>query len=92
METQNRPPGTFAPTFDAVADVCRLLQIAIQRCEDAQSQGADRYVEEAVADLAEALSDHVVALALAHERDLLEAEQSGRAEYERRAEHPLRAA
>ena len=53
---------------------------------------ADRHMQDALAELEDALSDHLAAIETAADDDKTDAEESGEAERERRAYHPMRAA
>ena len=66
-----------------------MLKIARHLARVAQGP-ADRHMQDALAELEDALSDHLAAIETAADDDRADAEASGEAERQRRAYHPLR--
>jgi hypothetical protein len=85
------PQDIITLTGDYESRIAQLLQLARQQARLAQ-RGAGPRLEDALTELEDALSDHLGALDRAIEDDNADAEASGRADRERDAWHPLRAA
>jgi hypothetical protein len=91
MQVRNNVPETFTLTGDYENRVAELLRIAQHEARLAQGVAAPR-MQDALTDLEDALSDQLAALDNAAEDDKADAENTGEAERERQAWHPLRAA
>jgi len=91
MQAQSIVPDTFTLSGDPECRVAQLLRLAQHQARVAQASTGPR-MQDALADLDDALSDQLAALDNAAGDDLADAEASGEAERERRSYHPLRAA
>jgi hypothetical protein len=91
MDTHQSVPDTFTLSGDNVSRVIQLLRLA-QRHSRLDQVMVGPHLQSALTDLEDALSDQIAALDNAAQDDLADAEESGAAERERRAWHPLRAA
>ena len=91
MDTHQSVPDTFTLSGDNVSRVIQLLRLA-QRHSRLDQVMVGQHLQSALTDLEDALSDQIAALDNAAQDDLADAEESGAAERERRAWHPLRAA
>jgi hypothetical protein len=90
METQSTVPETFSLSGDYQHRIVQLLRIARHTSRAAQAS-ADRHMQDALTELEDALSAHIVGLENAKQDDIAEAEFTGELERERQANHPLRA-
>ena len=91
MDYHSQVPDTFTFSGDCERRLVQVLEIARHLARAAQGP-ADRHMEDALAELEDALSDHLAAIETAADDDRADAEESGEAERERRAYYPLRAA
>ena len=91
MGTHQIVPDTFTLSGDNVNRITQLLRLAQRHARLDQVMVGPR-LQDALTDLEDALSDQIAALDNAAQDDLADAEDSGAAERERRAWHPLRAA
>ena len=91
MGTHRIVPDTFTLSGDNVNRITQLLRLAQRHARLDQVMVGPR-LQDALTDLEDALSDQIAALDNAAQDDLADAEDSGAAERERRAWHPLRAA
>ena len=91
MSTQIDVPTSFTLTGDYEHRVLEALRVAQHQVRLAQDGAAPR-MQDALVGLEDALSDQIAWLENAAEDDKADAEESGEAERERRAYHPLRAA
>jgi hypothetical protein len=91
MDYHAQAPDTFALSGDYEQRLIQVLKIAGHLARVAQGP-ADRHMQDALAKLEDALSDHLAALETAADDDKTDAEDSGEAERECRAYDPLRAA
>ena len=91
MGTHQTVPDTFTLSGDNVNRITQLLRLAQRHARLDQVMVGPR-LQDALTDLEDALSDQIAALDNAAQDDLADAEDSGAAERERRAWHPLRAA
>ena len=91
MGTHQTVPDTFTLSGDNVNRITQLLRLAQRHARLDQVMVGPR-LQDALTDLEDALSDQIAALDNAAQDDLADAEESGAAERERRAWHPLRAA
>jgi hypothetical protein len=91
MSAPDAVPNAFTLTGDYESRVAQLLQIAQHHARVAQGVAAPR-MKDALAELEDALSDHLAALDNAAEDDKADADASGEAGRERQAWRPLRAA
>jgi hypothetical protein len=91
MQVRNSVPDTFTLSGDSENRVAQLLRLVQHQARIAQSTAAPR-MQDALAELEDAISDHLAALATAENDDKADAEASGEADRERQAWHPLRAA
>ncbi len=91
MDYHTQVPDTFTLSGDYEQRLVKVLEIARHLARVAQGP-ADRHMEDALAKLEDALSDHLAAIETAADDDKADAEDSGEAERERRAYYPLRAA
>ena len=82
---------TVTLTGDLESRIAQLLRTTQQQARLAQAAAGPR-VQDALAELEDALSDQLAALTAAAEADLADAEVSGAAERERQSWRPLRAA
>jgi hypothetical protein len=83
MDYHTQVPDTFTLAGDYEQRLVQVLEIARHLARVAQGP-AYRHMQDALAELENALSDHLAAIETA-------AEDSGEAERERRAYYPLRA-
>ena len=91
MDYHTRVPDTFTLSGDYEQRLVQVLEIARRLARVAQGP-ADRHMQAALAELEDALSDHLAAIETAADDDRADAEASGEAERERRAYYPLRVA
>jgi hypothetical protein len=91
MEARSAVPDTLTLAGDPESRVAQLLRLAQHQARVAQTVAAPR-MQDALADLEDALSDQLALLDAAADDDKADAEESGEAERERRPYHPLRAA
>jgi hypothetical protein len=91
MDYHTQVPDTFTLSGDYEQRLRQVLEIARHLARVAQGP-AYRRMQDALAELEDALSDHLAAIDTAADDDKAEAEDSGGAERERRAYWPLRAA
>jgi hypothetical protein len=91
MGTHHSVHDTFRLSGDNVSRITQLLRLAQRHARLDQVMVGPR-LQDALTDLEDALSDQIAALDNAAQDDLADAEDSGAAERERRAWHPLRAA
>ena len=82
-------PDTVLLSGDYESRVAQLLSIARHQARVAQGVAAPR-MQDALVELEDAISDHLVALDNAAEDDKADAEASGEAERKRQAWRPLR--
>ena len=90
MDYHTQVPDTFTLAGDYEQRLVQVLEIARHLARVAQGP-AYRHMQEALAKLEDALSDHLAAIETAADDDTADAEDSGEAERERRAYYPLRA-
>jgi hypothetical protein len=90
MDYHAQVPDTFTLSGDFEQRLVQALEIARRLARLAQGP-AYRHMQDALAELEDALSDHLAAIATAADDDKADAEDSGEAERERRAYYPLRA-
>ena len=91
MDYHTRVPDTFTLSGDYEQRLVQVLEIARRLARVAQGP-ANRHMQDALAELEDALSDHLAAIETAADDDRADAEASGEAERERRAYYPLRVA
>jgi hypothetical protein len=91
MDYHTQVPDTFTLSGDYEQRLVQVLEIARHLARLAQGP-AYRHMEDALAELEDALSDHLAAIETAADDDKADAEESGEAERERRAYYPLRVA
>ena len=91
MGTHQSVPDTFTLVGDNTSRIIQLLRWAQRHAQLDQAIVGPR-LQDALTDLEDALTDQIGALDNAVQDDLADAEESGAAERERRAWHPLRAA
>jgi hypothetical protein len=91
MDYHTPVPDTFTHSGDYEQRLVQVLKIARHLARLAQGP-ADRHMQDALAELEDALSDHLAAIETAADDDKTDADESGEAERERRACYPLRAA
>ena len=91
MDYHTQVPDTFTLSGDYEQRLVQVLEIARHLARVAQGP-ADPHMQDALAELEDALSDHLAAIETAADDDKADAEDSGEAERERRAYYPLRAA
>ena len=91
MDYHTPVPDTFTPAGDYEQRLVQVLRIARHLARLAQGP-ADRHMQDALAELEDALSDHLAAIETAADDDKTDAEDSGKAERKRRAYYPLRVA
>ena len=91
MSTHQTVPDTFTLSGDNICRITQLLRLA-QRHARLDQVMVGPHLQNALTDLEDTLSDQIAALDNAAQDDLADAEDSGAAERERRAWHPLRAA
>ena len=91
MDYHTQVADTFALAGDSEQRLVQVLKIARHLARVAQGP-ADRHMQDALAELEDALSDHLAAIETAADDDKTDAEESGEAERERRAYYPMRAA
>ena len=91
MDYHAQVPDTFTLSGDYEQRLVQVLEIARHLARVAQGP-ADRHMQDALAELEDALSDHLAAIETAADDDRADAEESDEAERERRAYYPLRAA
>ena len=91
MDYHTHVPDTFTLSGDYEQRLVQVLEIARRLARVAQGP-ADRHMQDALAELEDALSDHLAAIETAADDDKTDAEDSGEAERKRRAYHPLRVA
>ena len=90
MDYHSRVPDTFTLSGDYEQRLVQVLEIARHLARVAQGPAYPR-MQDALAELEDALSDHLAAIEAAADDDKTDAEDSGEAERERRAYYPLRA-
>ena len=90
MDYHTQVPDTFTLSGDYQQRLVQVLEIARHLTRVAQGP-AYRHMQDALAALEDALSDHLAAIETAADDDKADAEASGEAERERRAYYPLRA-
>jgi hypothetical protein len=90
MDYHTQVPDTFTLSGDYEQRLVQVLEIARHLARVAQGP-AYRHMQDALAELEDALSDHLAAIETAADDDKADAEDSGEAERERRAYYPLRA-
>jgi hypothetical protein len=91
MDYHTQVADTFTLSGDAEQRLIQVLKIARHLARVAQGP-ADRHMQDALANLEDALSDHLAAIETAADDDRTWAEEAGEAERERRPYYPLRAA
>ena len=91
MDYHTQVPDTFTLSGDYEQRLVQVLEIARHLARVAQGP-AYRHMQDALAELEDALSDHLAAIETAADNDKTDAEDSGEAERERRACYPLRVA
>ena len=91
MDYRTQVPDSFTLSGDYEQRLVQVLEIARHFARVAQGP-AYRHMQDALAELEDALSDHLAAIETAADDDKTDAEDSGEAERERRAYSPLRAA
>lgn len=91
MDYHTHVSDTFTLSGDYETRLRQVLEIARHLARLAQGP-ADRHMQDALAELEDAISDHLAAIETAADDDKADAEESGEAERERRAWRPLRAA
>jgi hypothetical protein len=91
MDYHAEVPDTFTLSGAYEQRLVQVLEIARQLARVAQGP-AYPHMQDALAELEDALSDHLAAIETAADDDKTDAEDSGEAERERRAYYPLRAA
>ena len=89
MDYHTQVPDTFTLSGDYEQRLVQALEIARHLARVAQGP-AYRHMQDALAKLEDALSDHLAAIETAADDDRADAEESGEAERVRRAYHPLR--
>ena len=87
MDYHTQVPNTFTLSGDYEQRLVQVLEIARHLARVAQGP-AYRHMQDALAELEDALSDHLAAI----DDDRADAEDSGEAERQRRTYYPLRAA
>ena len=91
MDYPAQVPDTFTLRGDYETRLRQVLEIARHLARLAQGPAYPR-MQDALADLEDAISNHLAAIETAADDDKADAEESGEAERERRAWRPLRAA
>jgi hypothetical protein len=91
MDYHTQVPDTFTLAGDYEQRLVQVLEIARHLARVAQGP-AYRHMQDALAKLEDALSDHLAAIETAGDDGRADAEDSGEAERERRAYYPLRVA
>jgi hypothetical protein len=91
MDYHTQVPDTFTLSRNYEQRLVQVLEIARHLVHVAQ-RPAYRHMQDALAELENALSDHLAAIETAADDDKTDAEDSGEAERGRRAYYPLRAA
>jgi hypothetical protein len=91
LGTHQAVPDTFTLSGDNISRITQLLRMAQRHAGLHQAIVGPR-LQDALTDLEDALTDQIAALDNAVQDDLSDADESGAAERERRAWHPLRAA
>ena len=91
MDYHAQVPDTFTLSGNYEQRLVQVLEIARHLARAAQGP-AYPHMQDALAELEDALSDHLAAIETAADDDKADAEESGEAERERRACYPLRVA
>jgi hypothetical protein len=91
MDYHSQVPGTFTLAGDYEQRLVQVLEIARHLARIAQVP-ADRHMQDTLAALEDALSDHLAAIETAADDDKTDSEDTGDAERKRRAYYPLRVA
>jgi hypothetical protein len=91
MDYHTQVPDTFTLSGDHEERLVQVLMIARRLARAAQGP-AYPHMQDALAELEDALSDHLAAIETAADDDKTAAEEAWEAERERRAYYPLRAA
>ena len=89
MDYHTQVPDTFTLSGDYEQRLVQVLEIARHLARVAQGP-AYRHMQDALAELEDALSDHLAAIETAADDDRTDAEDCGEAERKCRAYYPLR--